>query len=578
MVMNFSPIVEPELSFLSESATNILSVSAVAMSSYARTLLVEVGYIDSGKQRLDFLIYDTASDSFTGKLSDYLGGSDGVSITAVDVAFEATEGITFVIVYKDLTESWQTSTGNRLALVQNGVLLNPDLIEQVSDEVANVGLDRVVLNASGTAVTFSSAANNLTAYSDANDTGDVFRIDIAAQTLQRLSQIADDDEGSEPSNVLGVSVSGGQEYVLFETYSEEFSKKDSNNQNDLYLIAHNSVDAIPVLVTQGTDDQAASVVLGQAIISGGSVLYVSESGLLVDGDANQSQDIFLQNLTSGVRQRLTSTLDATVGNDGRVGYQLLSVSNSLNKLLFSSNLDSLSQDEGLYQIYLMDLGDLSLETLSLTPEGDPGNDSSVLGVMDALGTNYAFQTQATNLVETPGRVLLTHNEPNIQLLTAGTDKGITNITLDLWKNNSVLEKPVDVDNGLLLTNETVDFDAVKLSDNKAFTPDIKIGDAIDILRHIVGIKTLDPTSIQFHAADVDNDGAVKIGDAIDVLRHIVDIKKIDTFDLIDDQGARVTQLDPDATGDAPTWILVPNGDVDLSGSFAEDYVMAVDIV
>ena len=575
--MNFSPIVDPELSFLSESATKILSVSAVAMSSYARTLLVEVGYIDSGKQRLDFLIYDTASDSFTGKLSDYLGGSEGVSITAVDVAFKATEGITFVIVYKDLTESWQTSTGNRLALVQNGVLVNPDLIEQVSDQVANVGIDRVVLNSSGTAVSFSTAANNLTSYPDANDTDDVFRIDIAAQTLQRLSQIADDDEGSEPSTVLGVSVSGGQEYILFETLSEEFSKKDSNNQNDLYLVAHNSVDATPVLLTEGTDEQVASLVLGQAIISGGSVLYVSESDLLVEGDANQSQDIFLQDLTSGVRQRLTSSLDSTVGAQDLVDYQLLAVSDSLNQLLFSSNLNSLSQDSSLYQIYLMDLSDLSLEVLSLTPEGDLGNDSSVLGVMDALGTNYAFQTQATNLVETPGRVLVTHNEPNIQLLTAGTDKGITKITLDLWKNNSVLEKPVDVDNGLLLINETVDFDAVKLSDSSAYTSDIKIGDAIDILRHIVAIKTLDPSSNQFHAADINNDGAVKIGDAIDVLRHIVDIKKIDTFDLIDEKGTRISELDPGATGDAPTWTLVPNGDVDLQGYFAADYVVSVEV-
>ena len=578
--MNFSPIAEPELSFLSESATKILSVSPVAMSSYARTLLMEVGYIDSGKQCLDFLIYDTASDSFTHKLSDYLGGSDGVSITAADVAFQAAGGITFVIVYKDLTDpEWlPINTGNRLALVQDGVLVSRDLIEQVSTEVANVGIDHVVLNSLGTAVSFTTAAHNLTMYADANDAGDVFRIDIAAQTIQRLSQIADDDEGSESSTVLGVSVSGDQEYILFETISEDFSKKDSNNQNDLYVVTHNSVDAIPVLVTEGMDDKAASVVLGQAIISGESVLYVSESDLLVDGDVNQSQDIFLQDLTSGARQRLTSALDGMAGNDSRVDYQLLTVSNSLNQLLFSSNLDSLSQDEGLYQIYLMDLSDLSLETLSLTPEGDPGNDSSVLGVMDPLGTNYAFQTLATNLVAIPGRVLVTHNEPNIQLVTAGEDKGLTNITLDLWKNNTVLDKPVEVDKALLLINEVVDFDAVKLSDSTAYTSDITISDAIDILRHIVDIKPLDPTSSQFHAADIDNDGKVDIGDAIDVLRHIVDIKKIDTFDLIDAQGARVTQLDPDATGDAPTWTLVANGDVDLSGSFSEDYMVAVEVV
>jgi len=62
------------------------------------------------------------------------------------------------------------------------------------------------------------------------------------------------------------------------------------------------------------------------------------------------------------------------------------------------------------------------------------------------------------------------------------------------------------------------------------------------------------------------------------LRHIVDIETIDTFDLVDAQGARVTPLDPDASGDAPTWALVANGDVDLSGSFSGDYVVADDVV
>jgi hypothetical protein len=31
-----------------------------------------------------------------------------------------------------------------------------------------------------------------------------------------------------------------------------------------------------------------------------------------------------------------------------------------------------------------------------------GNDTSLLGIMDSSGSNYAYQTQATNLVETPG--------------------------------------------------------------------------------------------------------------------------------------------------------------------------------
>jgi hypothetical protein len=94
----------------------------------------------------------------------------------------------------------------------------------------------------------------------------------------------------------------------------------------------------------------------------------------------------------------------------------------------------------------------------------------------------------------------------------------------------------------------------------------------------VKLDTLASDSNAFHAADVNNSDTVNITDAIAVLRHIVKLDTIDTFDLIDDQGARVTQLDAAATGAAPTWTLVANGDVNFSGEFADTYVVEVDIV
>jgi len=91
------------------------------------------------------------------------------------------------------------------------------------------------------------------------------------------------------------------------------------------------------------------------------------------------------------------------------------------------------------------------------------------------------------------------------------------------------------------------------------------------------LESLTSGSSAYHAADVDNDGDIDISDAIDVLRHIVELDTIDTFDLIDSEGARVTQLEAEASGEAPTLILVSNGDVDMSGIFADDYVVEVDI-
>jgi len=154
----------------------------------------------------------------------------------------------------------------------------------------------------------------------------------------------------------------------------------------------------------------------------------------------------------------------------------------------------------------------------------------------------------------------------------------------LWTGEGTLvdtTSSVVVDTGEISIDSTVDFNAVKLTPgayNFDTSASINITDAIAVLRHIVGLDTLASTSNAFNAADVTNNDKVNISDAIAVLRHIVGLDTIDTFDLIDDQGARVTQLDASTSSAAPTWTLVANGDVNFSGEFADTYVVEVDIV
>ena len=83
------------------------------------------------------------------------------------------------------------------------------------------------------------------------------------------------------------------------------------------------------------------------------------------------------------------------------------------------------------------------------------------------------------------------------------------------------------------------------------------------LRDIVGLQTL--TGAAKEAADVNNDGSVAIGDVVSVLRDIVGLEPITKFDLVNSNGARITDVGPSMTDSTLT--LVQNGDVDLSGSF-----------
>ena len=166
------------------------------------------------------------------------------------------------------------------------------------------------------------------------------------------------------------------------------------------------------------------------------------------------------------------------------------------------------------------------------------------------------------------------------VLTDSTPHGLHNTSVNLWNDGVDTLKSITVDNGKVLINSDVSFDEVKLSATDAFDFDkaIDIGDAIDVLRHIVKLEEFTAGSAEFHAADTDNSGSIEIGDAIDILRHIVKLEEIDSFDLIDTTGTRVTKLDANVTGTASAWTLVANGDVDLSGSFDAAYTVTSDLI
>ena len=151
------------------------------------------------------------------------------------------------------------------------------------------------------------------------------------------------------------------------------------------------------------------------------------------------------------------------------------------------------------------------------------------------------------------------------------------ISFDLFKDGSDTNQNLVIDKGELRINESFNFDTIKISDTQNYTQDISIGDAIDVLRHIVDLEAFTPGSAGFHAADVNNDGSINISDAIDILRHIVDLEAIDSFDLINENGLLINSLDPTSIADAPQWVIVANGDADMSGSFDAAYVMS-DIV
>ncbi len=153
-----------------------------------------------------------------------------------------------------------------------------------------------------------------------------------------------------------------------------------------------------------------------------------------------------------------------------------------------------------------------------------------------------------------------------------------NVSFNLYRDNGDINQDVSIDNGELYIDKSCDFDVIKIATDNAYTQGINISDAIDVLRHIVGLEAFADGSAGYHAADVNNDGNINISDAISILRHIVSLETIDDFELIDDSGDRVTWLDSGDLDSASVWTIVANGDVNFSGGFAEDYLVQNDLL
>ena len=570
---------EPELSFISDSATQVLSVMPLSLSHVSERMLTKVAYIDDGQVLQGYFVYDTQNKVFLSNLSDYLGGNEAVNITAVGSAWFSA-GETFAVAYVDQNESsyLQTDTGNRIALIENGVVTSGDLVEQATEQVANIGITDLYLNADGQQLVFSTAANNLLSILDTNDAADVMLLDITNSTLRRVSQLTEDDDGDAGSFALGITHKNGTTRVLFETTSTTFSTVDTNDSNDLYVASIIS-DASLSLVSSAQDNSAASVKFGSSLIQNDEVFFVSDADDLVDNDDNQSSDIFATSIISGDTRRITDFLDNELDSVGVVDYQLLGLNELASKLLFTSNLASVSSsDTSIQQVYSLNVASDTLTVLSKEANGTLGNDTSVVAVMDASGRDFSYQTEASNLIDTPGFSLMLDAafDYDAQIITSST-QGITGLNVELWGGIGAAAA-YTATNGEISIDSLVTFDMIKLSESAAYSDKaINIFDVLATVDHIVGTNLL--TGQAFQAADATNDDAVNLFDVLALVDHIVsDDKKIDTYDLVDSSGSRITQLDT-STGTAPQYQLVMNGDVDINTDnfFADTYVGTLDI-
>jgi Tol biopolymer transport system component len=179
-------------------------------------------------------------------------------------------------------------------------------------EAANDIALEPAISADGRFVAFSSYADNLAGvvpggeddeFVDQNFSSDIFVRDIDTQTTIRVSVSTTGDEAEADS--YGPSISADGRYIAFTSDADNLDPDDFNGSSDVYVhdrIAHTTKRVSIWGKDVETDFGAWD---GEISANGKFVVFSTDTGLAA-GDTNDSEDVYLRDLTAESTRRIST--------------------------------------------------------------------------------------------------------------------------------------------------------------------------------------------------------------------------------------------------------------------------------
>ncbi len=262
---------------------------------------------------------------------------------------------------------------------------------------ADADSSNAVVSADGRYVVFESAASNLVE-NDTNNATDLFLYDREQATLQRVSV---DSAGNQANgNSLNPAISADGQFLVWHSNASNLVSGDSNNTNDVFLknLSSGSVQ----LVSVGIGGAAANNSSTNASVSanGNLVVFQSDADNLVANDNNGGTDIFLKNLGSGATFRVSvdSAGNAGSGRNSASGNPMISGNGEY--VVFDTFAGLVPEDtNGASDVYSHELSTGSTIRISTPLDGENSNGGSRKPSISADGNLVAFESNASNLTE-----------------------------------------------------------------------------------------------------------------------------------------------------------------------------------
>ncbi|OGN95379.1 MAG: hypothetical protein A2Z71_01585, partial [Chloroflexi bacterium RBG_13_50_21] len=286
------------------------------------------------------------------------------------------------------------------------------------------GSNHPSISADGRFVTFDSSAFNLV-IGDTNGFADVFVHDRSTGETIRVSVASDGTQGDWESNFSAISADG--RFVAFESYATNLVANDTNGSKDVFV--HDLSTGQTTRISIGIDGTQGNAMASSPSISsdGRFVAFVSSSTNLVVGDTNNWWDVFVHDRQTGETSLVSVASDGTQANNYS-GSPTISADGRL--VAFASLASNLVDGDAnqIDDIFVHDWVIHETIMVSITSDGMPGNSYSEYPCISADGHHVAFYSESSNLVygDTNGASdifvhdLMTHETSRISLASNGS--------------------------------------------------------------------------------------------------------------------------------------------------------------
>ncbi|MEG4058806.1 MULTISPECIES: calcium-binding protein [unclassified Microcoleus] len=277
---------------------------------------------------------------------------------------------------------------------------------------------RSSISGDGRFVAFASNATNLVP-GDTNNSTDIFVRDLSTNTTTLVSASSSGDRGNNDSELPSISANG--RFVAFRSFATNLVPGDTNNERDIFVrdLLTNTI----TLVSVSSNGDRANDSSSRCSISadGRFVAFSSDASNLVQGDTNNTTDIFVRDLSTNTTNRVSIS---STGNQGNEDFYTPFISADGRFVTFSSEASNLvpGDTNDSEDIFVRDLSTNTTTRVSVSSTGNQGNSDSEFPSISANGQKVAFSSFATNLV--PGD---TNNGPDLFIADTGnTSGGINN--------------------------------------------------------------------------------------------------------------------------------------------------------